>query len=321
MTFANNALGQSQVNVVQAPAVEGDFASSNPRQAYVAGPGGLVAGPDGVIVAHFAWAVNPDDGDGAPATVYSHGVGLPSGFVHREQQGLITDYLVSSGMRIAKGFGVTLMIGGDFWVKNTGATAAYPGMKAYANFADGAAAFAATGTPTAGGTATGTIAAGTSSVTGSIADDVLTVSAVLSGTVYPGTTISGAGVVSGTKIGTQLSGTAGGVGTYAVSIGGQTVASTTISGTYGLFTAVSGLTGTFVVGDILAGSGGGGVTAGTTITALGTGTGGLGTYIVDPTQTVTSSSITSSANIETKWYCRSTGAVGELVKISNVALS
>ncbi len=319
-------LGQNQVNVVQAVAVAGDFCDTNPRFLYDAGPGGLVSGVTGCVVGRFAWATsNPADGDGAAAQVSNAGVGQVSGFVANTQQALNTTFLAASGMTIQPGFAMELFIGGGFWAKNDGTGQAIPGMKAYANFADGKVTFAATATPAAGGAATGTIAAGTSSTTGSITGNILTVTAVGSGTVYPGTLISGTSVVTGTRIVSQLlpligSEAVGGIGRYYVSIPEQTVASTTISGTYGLFTAVSGLTGTFSVGSILAGAGGGGVTTGTTITALGTGTGGLGTYIVDTTQTVTSTAITSVSNVETKWFARSSGLAGELVKISSVPL-
>lgn len=70
------------------------------------------------------------------------------------------------------------------------------------------------------------------SVTASIATTTLTVTVVGSGTLYPGATLMGTGVKSGTKIVAQLTGTTGGVGTYQVDIS-QTVASTTItSGTH-----------------------------------------------------------------------------------------
>ena len=177
--------------------------------------------------------------------------------------------------------------------------------------------FAATGNPSAGGSATGTIAAATSAFTASIANDILTVTAVGSGTIAPGTTVSGSGVASGTLITSQLTGTVGGIGTYALSIDEQTVASEAMTGAYGLFTAVSGLTGNFEIGDILSGAGGGGVTAGTAIYGLGTGTGGLGTYYVSPSQTVTSTTISATGNVETKWIAMSTGLPGELVKISD----
>lgn len=66
--------------------------------------------------------------------------------------------------------------------------------------------------------------------TGSIATTTLTVSAIASGTLYPSMVISGTGVTAGTYIVEQLTGTAGGAGTYKVSAS-QTVASTTITGT------------------------------------------------------------------------------------------
>jgi len=69
----------------------------------------------------------------------------------------------------------------------------------------------------------------TASFTGSIATTVLTVSAVSAGTIYPSMQISGTGITAGTRIVAQLTGTAGGTGTYTVSAS-QTVLSTTITG-------------------------------------------------------------------------------------------
>ena len=69
----------------------------------------------------------------------------------------------------------------------------------------------------------------TAVVTGSIATTTLTVSAVTSGALLPGMTITGTGVTAGTYIVVQLTGTLGGTGTYTVSAS-QTVASTTITG-------------------------------------------------------------------------------------------
>lgn len=307
---------QSQVYYNQAPAVEGDFASTNPRATVLAGPSALVCGSAGVVVGRFAWASYEHvDYDGAPGIVDNFGTGPVTGFVHREQQGLIQTYLQEASMVVPAGFPITLFEAGDFWVKNNGSTQALPGMKAYADFADGKVTFAATGSPSGATTSAGSIAAATSSVTGSIAGNILTVTAVGSGTVYPGTKISGTNVATGTKIVEQLSGTAGGVGTYAVNIPEQTVASTTISGTYGVFTAGGTIVGTFGVGNTLTGTG---ISATTTITQQLTGTtGGAGTYAVDVNTVVSSTAITSATNVETKWYCRSSGLAGELVKISS----
>jgi hypothetical protein len=309
---------QSAVNVSQAPGVEGDFCDKNPRYSFDAGPGGLVAGPDGAIVGRFAWAEAPVDGDGAPSRVSTTGFGPVSGFVHREQQGLIVDYLASSGLKVQAGFGMTLMIGAGLWALNTGNNAAVPGMKAYANFADGKVTFNATGTPTAGGTSTAsTIAAGTFSVTGSIANDVLNVTVVGSGVVRPGSTISGTNVITGTQVVEQISGTPGGVGEYVVNFGEQDVDSTTISGTYGLLTIGGTVAGTFAVGQTVTGSG---ITDNTHIRQAITGLGGAGTYAVDISQVVSSQAINTAANVETKWYARSQGLPGEIVKISDQAV-
>lgn len=313
---------QTAVNNQPAPAVAGDFASMNPRFTVDAGPGGLVAGPSGAVVGRFAWAVSPEDIDGAPATVNSFGSGPVTGFLAREQQGLITVYLDASSMAVPQGFGLTLFNGGDFWVKNDGAGLATPGMKAYANFADGKITFAASGSVTAGGTSTASaITAQTFSATGAINNSTLTVSALASGTIHPGSTISGTNVASGTKVVSQLlpllSGESlHGIGRYAVSIGDQSAVSTTISGTYGLLTVGGTVAGNFGLGNILAATGS--VVAGTSITELGTGAGGAGTYIVDNNTGVTSQAINVSAvNVETKWYAMSTAQAGEMIKISD----
>ena len=308
---------QTFVGTQPSPAVAGDFASANPRWSVDAGPGGLVAGAAGVTVGRFAWwSLSLADPNGAPAVVNNFGSGPVTGFVHREQQGLITQFLSESSSVIPAGFGMTLMSGGDFWVKNDGATECNVGMKAYANYADGKVTFAATGASLSA-SATGSIAASTFSVTGSINGNTLTVTAVGSGVVVPGATISGTGIATGTKIVSQLSGAAGGIGTYSVSIEEQTVASTTVAGTYGTFTAASGLSGTFGVGDTLTGTG---ISAPTTITALGTGTGGLGTYIVDVNTVVASTVITAGLQAETKYVAMSSGLPGELVKITSHVL-
>jgi hypothetical protein len=296
---------QNFTNVLQAPGIAGDFASTNPRatllssQAY--GQTGFVAGPNGLTIGLFAWL------DTATYRIASNsGAGAPNGFVHRAAEALITVYLNAYGLTIPAGMMVgNIFDAGDFFVINNGTTFASPGMKAYANNTTGVASFAATGSPTAAGSGTAsTIAANTSSVTGSIADDILTVTAVGSGSVRVGTIFTGTGVASGTQVQSQLTGTAGSTGTYTVSPRDQTVASTTLSGTFG-------------VGQTLTGSG---VTAGTYIAALGTGTGGAGTYFVSPSQTISSQTIGSSSTTETSWYCRSFGQPGDVVKISSRAM-
>jgi hypothetical protein len=308
---------QTIVNTQPAQGVAGDFASNNPRATYDAGPGGLVAGPNGVTIGAFAWTTSPLDLNNTNQIANSSGIGPVAGFVAREQQGLLLNYLQIAGMTIPTGFGVTLFTQGDFWVVNNGSGQALVGQKCYANYATGLASFAATGSPTTGGSGTAsTISAQTASVTASIAGNVMTVSAVGSGTLVPGGVLSGTGVATGTTIVSQISGTTGGVGTYYVSIPEQTVASTTVSETYGLLTIGGTVTGSFSVGDVLSGTS---VTAGSTLTGFGTGTGGAGTYYTQ-TQTTSSTTISATSNVETKWIAMSSGAAGEIVKISSWAL-
>lgn len=309
---------QTTVGVQPAPAVLGDFASTNPRQSVLAGPGGLVAGALGLTVGRFAWlAAAPVDANSAPQVANNFGFGLPDGIIHREQQGLITTYLAIASMVIPAGFPVTLMKVADIWVKNDGATQALFKQKAFASLTTGQVSFAAAGaTVGQAASVTASVAASTFSVTGSIADNRLTVTAVGSGTVVNGATISGTSVATGTKIVSQISGTTGGIGVYYVSIAEQTVASTTVSGTYGTMTVSAVGSGAIYVGGVLSGSG---VTTGTQVTQFGTGTGGTGTYIVDQNTVVGSTTITESSNIETAFIAMSSGLVGELIKISRAS--
>jgi hypothetical protein len=309
---------QKTVNITQAPGVAGDFASANPRHSALSAEGGFVAGPNGVTVGNFAWLA--PDVNGVFRVLNSFGSGAPAGFVHRDMNALIVVFLEDATMVIPSGIGVgDLFDGGDFWATNAGANEAVPGMAAYANFQTGAVSFAAPGS-IASGSVTGSIAASTASVTGSIGGtngDILTVTAVGSGTLVPGATISGSGIASGTQIVSQVEGTTGGIGEYVVSIPEQTVASTTVSATYGTLTVSAVSSGTLGVGNVLSGSG---VTAGTTITALGTGTGGTGTYIVSPTQTASSTTITNGEVVQTAFSAATAGAPGELIKITSISL-
>lgn len=307
---------QQQVYPASAPAVAGDFASMNPYSTFDAGPGGLVAGDAGLYIGRFAWVYPPTDPNGTGKIALNTGSGVPDGFVHREQQGLITDYLAYAGMQIKPGFMATLMNGGDFWVKNVGATTAQPGMKAWARHSDGEVAFGASGTAPGGAEVVGTIASTTATFNASISGDVLTVTNLVSGTIGIGSVLTGGtGIISGTYIVEQLSGTIGGVGVYLVDKPNQTVASALLTATYGLLTVSSVNSGELAVGDIL--SSGTAVTTGTVVTQFRTGTGGTGTYVVRPGQNTTPDvTIAVQEYSETKWYAQSSGLTNELVKIS-----
>ena len=146
-------------------------------------------------------------------------------------------------------------------------------------------------------------------VTGSISGNILTVTAVANGTLYPGQTIQGAGVAAGTII-TALGGsaaitysiTAAGTGyavgdtitvtggiysqqaTYTVaSIGGSGAVTGLTAVSYGVYTVQPGTPATTTT------SGNG---TGLTLTlTFGTGTGGTGSYVVNGTQTVGSETL------------------------------
>ena len=309
---------QSQVNTLPAPGIAGDYSDANPRFTLDAGPGGLVAGPAGVFVGRFAWVSYAQvDADNAPAIVNSFGAGAPSGFVHREQQGLITQYLQDANMLVAPGFMITLHTRGGFWVKNDGTTQALYGQKAYANVNNGQVSFAATGNASSA-SITGSIASVSGTITGSVSGGVLTVtgsgaSPLVVGAFLSGT-VGGSGVAAGTQIVSQLSGTTNGVGTYQLNIQEQLVGSGTLNFSYGVLTVSAVGSGTVAVGALLGGTGA--LTAGTSVTSLGTGAGLTGTYYVNNGQTLSSGALTAGQTVETSFYALSSGLPGEVVKIS-----
>ena len=306
---------QTVTNAVQAPGMAGDFASANPRATLLSSvnynSAGFRAGPNGLTIGLFCWL------DGSYTFASNYGAGAPNGFVHRAAEALITTYLTEYGMTIPAGFATgNLFDAGDFFVVNNGTTEAVPGQKAYANNATGVATFAATGAPTtaAVSASTATIAPVTGAFTGSIADGVLTVTAVGSGLMVPGSIIAGSGITTGTMVTAQLTGTTSGVGTYSITPRDQTFASGAITESHGLFAPGTLVSGAFAVGQTLSGSG---VTAGTYITAASA---TAGDWIVTPSQTAGSETITGYSNTETGWYCRSFGQPGDVVKISSRAM-
>lgn len=134
---------QQTVQLQQAAAVAGDFASANPRASVVSHEGTLVAAAVGVTVARFAWAT-------AAGLVSNAGAGKPTGFMHRRQgAALITAYLGEVSNLIPQGYGVTLMATGDYWATMTVAPATI-GQKAFASLTDGTIQPAAAGATVAG---------------------------------------------------------------------------------------------------------------------------------------------------------------------------
>lgn len=297
---------QTVVNQQPAPAVEGDFADAGPKHSVIAGPGGLVAGPGGVTVGKFAWV----DVDGK--TVHSYGVNgnAPSGFVHRDQQALITQYLAENSMIIAPGFPVTLMDEGSFWAKIFGA-AATVGEAIYARNSDGAAFL---GSAPSGASATGSIGATFTASAGSPDATQLVVTAV-TGKISVGDTVSGTGITAGTTITGQISGTTGGAGTYQLSAANTTSAATVTSfGDVLHITAVG--SGTLNIGDKVTGTG---VPANSSIVSQLNGpAGGTGDYVISEIASAyaASTAITVVDGVLTTYVAKSTGNVGELMKMS-----
>jgi hypothetical protein len=306
----------SQVNVQPAPAVAGDFASTNPRAVVLAGPLGLVAGSGGLTSGLFAWTTYPDDIDGAPGVATNSGQGPVAGFVHRELIALITTYLADAGQTIPQGFEAgNVFTTGDFWVKNNGTTQALPGQTCFANTFNGQAVFAAAGSTPITATINGSLQSAQANFTGTVVDDVLTVTALSSGTIVVGMTLGTAGGVAANTTVTNLGSGTGTVGTYYVNIPEQSVASGSLTGTYSILTVGTISSGSIGVGSVITG----GTVAGTvTVASLGTGTGGMGTYyLAGPAQSTTAAALTGNNAVSTKWIARSSGLPGELVKISS----
>jgi len=127
----------------------------------------------------------------------------------------------------------------------------------------------------------------------SLSGTTLTVTTLSSGSIAVGQAIYAVGIQNATII-TALGSGSGGVGTYTVntsqtvtsqSMTGNLAAATITGSTSGTTLTVTAVTGTIYVGQTIQGTG---VAAGTIITALGTGTGGTGTYTINNSQTLTS---------------------------------
>lgn len=297
---------QKQVNANQAPAVAGDFASANPRASVLAGAGGLIAGAGGVTVGKFAWV--DDDG----ITVFNHGTATrkPDGFVHREQQAMITTYLAEASNVIPEGMPVVLHSEGDFWATVTGATAATLNASVFADYDTGDITIGAAST---GASVTGSI--GATFTASADTDATRLVVTSVTGQISVGDTVSGTGITAGTTVVSQVSGTTGGAGTYQLSAANTASAATvTAFGVTMKVTAVG--SGVLHVGDAVSGTG---VPSGAVIATIVSGSGGVGVYTLDTRATAyaASTTITAVAGVDTTWKAKSIAAVGELVKISS----
>lgn len=138
-----------QTSVQQNPAfgVAGDFYSVGPWTTVEAGPGELTAGPNGVVIARWAWAT---DATGVVTNAKPASGAARNGFVGRQgQRAVITGFLDEATMTINAGFEVTLYNSGSYMVQAPvgGATI---GQKVFATTAGGVLSFAAAGATVAG---------------------------------------------------------------------------------------------------------------------------------------------------------------------------
>lgn len=203
---------QNRVKQQPAPAVAGDFASTNPRASVTAPKGGYMAAPDypaaiggalgpALLVGRFAWA-NPATG---LMSNYFQANSL-LGFVHRENQTIITSFLGEQRLAIQAGFPATAQSQGDYWADFAASAPDAAGLSVYADPVTGIATAAAAGGSAVATGWTGAVSvAGLLTVTGAGAGAALAVGqAVVDplGLIAPGSFI----VALGTG--------AGGLGTY-----------------------------------------------------------------------------------------------------------
>lgn len=209
---------QRAVNQQPAPAVQGDFASNNPRSSIVPPvEAGFVTAPEqDVTVGFFAWGATT-------GLVYSSaagaGAGASLGFVGRQANipsVLITEFLGESKLTLNEGLPATLFSAGDYWAPLQGGAV---GDTVYAD--------AATGEPTLDDASganpdTGFVLASVAPVdavtnnatTIAVTTGIMTVGAMASGVIEAGQKVTGTGVPAETYIERQLTGAAGGAGTY-----------------------------------------------------------------------------------------------------------
>jgi len=315
---------QTQINQYPAPGVEGARASNNPISSVVASEGTLKAGASGTRVGGFAW--NTAAG---LANSFSLSGGVPAGFVGNEQQALITIFLATNSQIVPAGYPVTEYDRGDFWAK-TIFTEATINQKVYANLLTGKIMFAATGAfPVTPSGVTGTI-------TASFATSIMTVTTT---SVYlaAGMKIHDSAKDSipvGTYISSQLTGSAGSTGTYQLTtvtgtvassativaetedVGGSTTSSCSASSGSATMTVNTVTNGSIYAGQLVSGTS---IPAGTYVSALGTYTDAAGngtlTLSAVTTATISAAAVLFSPWIETPWYVKSNGNVGDLIKI------
>lgn len=250
---------QKVINADQAPGVEGDFASTNPFASVLTSAGGLVAPTGGLRVGYFFW-VGP-----AGQVSQSFVAGYQIAFLGRNEQALITRFLGEFSMVVPAGFPVVGMNGGDFWARF--AAGGTVGNNVYADPNDGAPLAGATA-PTLG---TGTASAGFSGTATLNGTTTLNVTAVTHGIINVGDPVADSTTAGNIPVGTtilaQLTGIAGGVGTYQMSQIGVAAVGDTVVTTSSKMLVTAVANGSFNAGDVFTGTA---VAAGTAIVSQAT---------------------------------------------------
>lgn len=277
---------QSVIRDNQAPGVKGDFASTNPFSSVLAGPGALVAPAGGLLVGNFFW-VGPNG-----ETSQSFVAGWQVAFLGRNEQALITEFLGEATMLVPEGFMIVGFNEGDFWAQFE--AGGVVGNNVYADPNNGAPLAGATA-PTLG---TGTASAGFSGTATLNGTTTLNVTAVTHGIVSDGDLVADSttagNIPAGTTIVQQLTGIAGGVGTYQMSaIGVAAVGDTVVTTSqFMLVTAVAN--GSFNEGDVFTGTA---VAAGTAVVAQAIPFSGVASILTGALSTLVVTSVTPGTDL------------------------
>jgi hypothetical protein len=259
---------QTHINNQPAPGEAGDFYGVNPRASMIGGPGMYNAPEGGLVVGRFAWV--------DPATGQVSQVEIPGGqlgILHRENNAVLVEFLAEAVYSVNEGLPVALFDQGDFWALF--AAGATPGQRVWADPSDGSAIAGDATAPvldsfTADAGFGGTARQG-GDFTIAVTANVATISA-LTGWVEAGDSVTSASLGTVT-LGARLTGSPGGTGTFTQVHADFVGEAGTAANNHMTVTVVA--QGAVEVGSVT------NLTGNPTVTALGTGTGGVGNYVVD----------------------------------------
>lgn len=277
---------QTEINNQPAPAEAGDFFGVNPRASMLGGPEQWSAPEGGAVVGRFLWA-DPNAGD---VTQYFR-AGCQIGFLHRENNAVITEFLAEASFVVYEGLPITLFDQGDFW--GLFAAGATPGQRVWANPGDGSLIAGGSSAPALDSYTASAGFGGTSqqgaAFSIAITSNVATVSALTGGYVDEGTVVTSANI-TGVALGARLTGSAGGIGTFTMTHANVTIE--TATGANEVLTVTAVTQGALKVGAVVDSTG-----ADATVVALMSGTGGTGTYEVSTSARVASGAVTAPTDV------------------------